>query len=230
MKEAKAMKICSVNAARVQNINVDGRVFSTGMFKTPVQGAVAVGELGLATDAQADLVNHGGLSKAVYAFSNDQYAFWAAELGRDDLAPGFFGENLTVVGLDETCIAVGDRFHAGGATLEVSQPRVPCSKLGLRAGDLGFVRQFLKQARPGTYLRVITQGDVQTGDHLEPVQASATRDDPDLAIACIYSAVFDKSMPAERRLEILGKNLELGTNSDEWSDQLRAARQVLSRD
>lgn len=138
---------------------------TSGIVKRPVEGLVAVAALNLAGDRQADLSVHGGVDKAVYAYPAEHYAAWAEELGRDDLEPGvFFGENLTIEGLREDDVSIGDTLRTGTVLLEVSQPRVPCYKLAIRIGDPAFAKPFLASGRTGYYLRVLREGTVAAGD------------------------------------------------------------------
>jgi MOSC domain-containing protein YiiM len=163
------VRIASVNVGMPAPLGRGDATVRSGIVKTPVAGRVRVGRTNLDGDGQADLRVHGGPGKAVYAYPAGHYPTWAAELGRDDLVPGTFGENLTVEGIDEGDVLIGDRFRAGTALLEVSQPRIPCFKLGIRMGDPGFLRTFLRSGRSGFYLRVIEEGDVGRGDALERV-------------------------------------------------------------
>lgn len=160
------MRILSVNAGRPSELSHGGRTVTSGIVKSPVAGRVAVGPTGLDGDGQADLSVHGGPDKAVYAYPVEHYAHWEVELRRDDLAPGRFGENLTVEGLLEDEVAIGDVLRADDALLEVSQPRVPCFKLGMRMGDPGFLKPFLRSGRVGFYLRVLEPGSLAAGDGL----------------------------------------------------------------
>ena len=121
-------------------------------------GRVLARRLSLEGDWQADLRSHGGLNKAVYAYPLEHYARWSEELGRDNLRPGQFGENLTVEGLTEDAARLGDVFRVGGALLQVTQPRYPCFKLGIKMGDPLFPRRFLASGRTGFYLRVLEEG------------------------------------------------------------------------
>lgn len=139
----------------------------TGIWKAPVSGPVRVARHNLAGDGQADLENHGGVDKAVYAYPAEHYAPWRTELGRADLAHGGFGENLTTEGLREDAVAIGARLRIGTAVLEVSQPRTPCFKLGLRFGDPALVKRFLASGRCGFYLRVVAEGALAAGDAIE---------------------------------------------------------------
>lgn len=158
------MRIISVNVGMPRPLPHPGGVVESGIVKEPVAGPVAVGALNLAGDGQADLSVHGGVDKAVYAYPHEHYAAWARELGRDDLTPGWFGENLTIDGVSEDEVAIGDAFRAGSALLEVSQPRIPCFKLAARMGDPAFAKPFLRSGRTGFYLRVIEEGTVEAGD------------------------------------------------------------------
>ena len=140
-----------------------GRPFMSAISKEPVAGRVAAGPEGLDGDEQADLRVHGGPDKAVYAYAEEDTAWWEAELGRP-LGPGAFGENLTVAGLDVTGAVIGERWRVGTTELEVCQPRQPCSKLGIRFGDPRMVKRFAQVARPGAYLRVLVPGQLGAGD------------------------------------------------------------------
>ena len=160
------MRILAVNVGPPRELTHAGRTVLSGIVKDPVDGRVAVGPTGLAGDGQADLSVHGGPDKAVYAYPIEHYAHWRVELHRDDLAPGRFGENLTVEGLLEDEVSIGDVLRSDGALFEVSQPRVPCFKLGMRMGDPGFLGPFLRSGRVGFYLRMLQEGDVGVGDRL----------------------------------------------------------------
>lgn len=163
------MRIASVNVGMPAPLRRGDESVPSGIVKTPVAGRVHVGRTNLDGDGQADLRVHGGPDKAVYAYPAEHYGTWAAELGRDDMVPGLFGENLTLEGADEGDVLIGDRFRAGTALLEVSQPRIPCFKLGIRVGDPHFLRPFLQSGRTGFYLRVVEEGDLAAGDPVERV-------------------------------------------------------------
>jgi MOSC domain-containing protein YiiM len=158
------MVIRSVNVGRPRPLAVGDRSVLSGIVKEPVSARVAVGPTNLDGDGQADLTVHGGIDKAVYAYPVEHYAHWRSALGRADLVPGFFGENLTTEGLLEDDVLVGDVLRVGSALLEVSQPRVPCFKLLARMGDPGFAKPFLTSGRVGFYLRVLEQGELGAGD------------------------------------------------------------------
>jgi MOSC domain-containing protein YiiM len=164
------MRLVSVNVSLPRLVEFRGQAVSTSIFKEPVGRRVLVRRLSLEGDWQADLQSHGGLNKAVYAYPLEHYARWSEELGRDDLRPGQFGENLTLEGLTEETVRLGDVFRVGTALLRVTQPRYPCFKLGIKMGDPRFPRRFLASGRTGFYLRVFEEGEVGAGDTLELVE------------------------------------------------------------
>jgi MOSC domain-containing protein YiiM len=158
--------LISVNVGMPRDVVLNGEVRQTAIFKNPVAGPVKVVDHHVDGDRQADQVNHAGVHKAVYAYSREDLDFWAAELGRD-VEDGFVGENLTIRGYDVSHAVVGERWRIGGVVLEVAQPRIPCWKLGVRAGDKSMTRRFELALRPGAYLRVVTEGDIAAGDKVE---------------------------------------------------------------
>lgn len=161
------MRVVSVNVGLPRTVRWKGRDVTTGIFKEPVEGRIPLRPLNLDGDGQADLSVHGGAAKAVYAYPLEHYAFWYDELG-EELRFGAFGENLTVERLPlEDEVAVGDRFRIGTAELVVTQPRVPCYKLGLRFGREDMVKRFFASRRTGYYLAVEAEGEVGAGDQIE---------------------------------------------------------------
>jgi MOSC domain-containing protein YiiM len=162
------VRLISVNVSRPKSVMWQGREVRTGIFKEPVQGKVRVSRLNLDGDRQADLRVHGGEDKAVYAYPVEHYAWWSAELGRK-LPFGQFGENLTVEGHREDQVFIGDVLRIGSVLFQVSQPRTPCFKLGIRMGDDAFQQRFLESGRSGFYLRVLEEGELESGNpiHLE---------------------------------------------------------------
>jgi len=173
------MRLASVNVGRPRELLWQGRAVSTAIFKQAVAGPVAVQRFNLAGDRQADLTVHGGADKAVYAYATGHYPRWAEELGIADLPPGAFGENLTLDDFSEAGIRVGDRFRAGSAVFEVSQPRLPCYKLNLRHGRDDMVERMLANGMTGFYLRVLAEGTLQQGDGVERLAS----DDDAISIA-----------------------------------------------
>lgn len=146
---ASAMRLVSIHVSLPRPVAHGETAVMTGIFKTAVAGTVAVGWLNLAGDGQADLIHHGGESKAVYAYSLDHYAYWRDRLARDELPHGQFGENLTIAGLDESRSCIGDQLQIGNALFAISQPRVPCFKLGIRFSDARLPRLFAQSLRTG---------------------------------------------------------------------------------
>jgi MOSC domain-containing protein YiiM len=160
--------VVSVNVGQPRQIGVRrGRPLMSSIVKEPVEGRARAAGVNLEGDAQADLRVHGGADKAVYAYAAEDIAWWAQALGRDELGPGWFGENLTTEGVDVTGAVVGERWRIGDAELEVSQPRLPCFKLGVRFGDRLMLKAFAQASRPGAYLRIIREGTVGAGDGIE---------------------------------------------------------------
>jgi MOSC domain-containing protein YiiM len=157
-------RLLSVNVGRPRTVMLDGRPVETGIYKAPVAGRVRLARFNLDGDGQADLRVHGGEDKAVYVYPFEHYGWWQSELGRDDFVHGQFGENFTTTGLDETQVMLGERYRVGSAVVEVSEPRKPCFKLGLRMGRADFPELFTRAARTGYYLRVIEEGEVGAGD------------------------------------------------------------------
>jgi MOSC domain-containing protein YiiM len=158
-------RIVSVNIGRPRSMEWQGRTIRTAIWKDPVDGPVDVRGVNLAGDDQADRRVHGGEHKAVYAYASEDYAWWSGSLGIE-LGPGTFGDNLTTEGLDLRLAVVGERWRVGTCRLEVSEPRMPCFKLGARMGTADFVDLFDVVARHGTYLRIVEEGAVAAGDEI----------------------------------------------------------------
>jgi MOSC domain-containing protein YiiM len=166
------MKLISINVAQAREVEFEGRMVSSGIWKQPLSGSVDVGETNLDGDQQANLEVHGGIHKAVYAYSFDHYAWWQNELGRDDLSAGMFGENLTISGLDEKDICIGDQWRVGNVHFAVTSPRIPCSNLAMKFADKSLPRRFTQAGRPGVYLKVMQTGAVTAGDLVEVIEKS----------------------------------------------------------
>ena len=213
------MKLLSINVSLPRDITFRGRTVSTGIFKEPVAGRVLLKRLNLDGDGQADLVAHGGVYKAVYVYSIENYAHWKKELHRNDFAYAQFGENFTVNGMLETDIHIGDVFRVGTALVEVTQPRVPCYKLGIKMGMTQFLKPFLESCRVGFYLRVLEEGEVGAGDEFtlvksDPIQMSINR------ICHLY--YFDRTNMEDRLQAIRIEALSPGWREG-FEDQLAAA-------
>jgi MOSC domain-containing protein YiiM len=183
------MHVMSVNVGRERVIVGAKKTGTTGIYKEPAHGPVRIERLGLVGDTIVDQRNHGGPDQAVYVYGADDYAWWGTELGRE-LAPGTFGENLTIAGLESANFSVGDRLSVGTALLEVTAPRIPCSTLAARMEDPTFAARFRQAERPGLYCRVIREGDVRAGD---PV--SVTRyDGATLTIGEMFRCAYERDL------------------------------------
>src|SRR3989475_5271479 len=157
------MKLLSVNVGLPREIEWRGKLVRTSIFKAPVPGRVRVAALNLENDEQSDLSVHGGVDKAVYAYPSEHYSFWREELPGVDLPWGMFGENFTTEGLLEEDVRIGDRLQVGSAEFVVTQPRMPCYKLGIRFGRDDMVKRFLQSGRTGFYLAVLREGEAVSG-------------------------------------------------------------------
>jgi ferredoxin-NADP reductase/MOSC domain-containing protein YiiM/ferredoxin len=158
--------LVSVNVGIPKDVSWQGRTVFTGVFKDPLNGPCHVGKLNLVGDGQGDLAGHGGEQRAVFVYQLDSYRYWERELGRNDLVPGQFGENLTVEGLGDDEVCIGDRYQIGSAIFEVTQPRVTCYRVGIRMNDPRIPALLVSHHRPGFYFRVLEEGDVQAGDDI----------------------------------------------------------------
>jgi len=161
------MKVISVNVGLPRELSWRGKTVTTGFFKTAVDGPVELRRHNLDGDGQADLSVHGGPTKAVYVYPMQHYKYWKKELPDCDLPWGSFGENFTAEGVDEEIVCIGDEFRVGHATVVVTEPRMPCFKLGIKFGRADMVKRFLKSQRTGFYFGVVEEGRVQAGDELE---------------------------------------------------------------
>lgn len=210
------MNIVSICAGPAQTRDWRGEKVRTAIFKAPVEAA-SIGQLGIEGDEQADLKVHGGPDKAVYGYSADHYPWWKEQLPGTDLPHGAFGENLTIAGFDDATACIGDVYRAGSALLMAIQPRLPCSKLGLRFDDPGMVKRFAQSLRLGAYFRVLEAGRVRRGDAFEKTSEYTSR----FSIIDLARLYFDaeltpeKARPAlehpalnENWREMLGKRLK----------------------
>jgi MOSC domain-containing protein YiiM len=161
------MNLISVNVGHPRRVPWQGQTVATGIFKEPVEHAVRLRRLNLDGDQQADLKVHGGPDKAVYVYPSEHYEFWRRELPGTELPWGAFGENFTTEGLLEENTYIGDRFRVGSAAVAVTQPRMPCYKLGIRFGRNDIIKRFLASRRTGFYFSVVEEGAVRAGDAVE---------------------------------------------------------------
>ncbi len=200
------MKVLSVNVSLPKEVSHEGRTVSTSIFKEAVPGRVMVRRLNIDGDDQADRRVHGvGFDMAIYAYPVEHYVFWEKELGRQGFPHGQFGENLTVSGLSEDTVRVGDVFRVGGTLLQVTQPRIPCYKLALRMGEgSDFPARFQKSGRMGFYLRVLEEGEIGSGDPLELVE----HDESSVTIAeFIRVYLFESHEPASLKRVLSSRDL-----------------------
>lgn len=208
------MRVVAVSVALPQPVAQGRSTVSTGIFKQPVHGPVRVHAEQLEGDGQADRVHHGGPDKAVYAYGLEHYAWWEQTLGCAPLPPGQFGENLTVAGLDEATLCLGDTLAIGSARFVVTQPRVPCFKLGLRFGDPAMPRLFAESLRSGAYLRVLQQGTIAAGDAVDVVDSPIER----ISLRDLFAAYLAPNEPASKAL--LRRALTVPALSGEWRRQI----------
>jgi MOSC domain-containing protein YiiM len=173
------MKVLSVSVGLPREIEWKGKVVRTSIFKASVPGRVRVGQLNLEGDQQSDLSVHGGIDKAVYAYPSEHYPFWREQLVGTELPWAVFGENFTTEGLLEETTRIGDRFRIGSAEFVVTQPRMPCFKLGIRFNRSDMVKRFLESGRTGFYFAVVKEGELTAGDSIELLE----RDDHNVTVA-----------------------------------------------
>jgi len=202
------MKLISLNVGLPRIVEWNDAPVATGIFKEPVPGPVMLRTLNLDGDRQADLSVHGGISKAVYAYPSEHYEFWRKEFPQMELPYGMFGENFTTAGLSEDTVHVGDRFRVGEAELMVTEPRLPCYKLGIKFGRAEVIRKFLQSRRTGFYFAVVKEGKVKAVDEIEPL----SRDENKIAISDIVRLyAFEKD-----DLETLRRAVKLKALSESW--------------
>jgi len=158
------MQVISVNVGQPKKVLWNDQIVETGIYKEAVEGRVAVRRLNIDGDRQADLTVHGGLDKAIYAYPTEHYTFWREQFPEMDLPWGMFGENLSIEGLLEDTVHIGDHFQVGSAKLMVTQPRLPCFKLGIKFGREDILKRFLASGMTGFYFAVLEEGEVAAGD------------------------------------------------------------------
>jgi MOSC domain-containing protein YiiM len=207
------MKLLSVNVGLPREIEWKGKVVRTSIFKEPVPGRVRVAQLNLQGDQQSDLSVHGGIDKAVYVYPSEHYPFWHQELPGKDLPWGVFGENLTTEGLLEETVRIGDRFRVGSAEFVVTQPRMPCFKLGIRFDRADVVKRFLHSGRSGFYFAVLKEGEVTAGDSIELLK----RDERGVTVADIVN-LYGRDAANQ---ELLRRVSDLPSLPESWRDYFR---------
>ncbi len=206
--------IVSVNVGLPQTVAWQGRTVRTAVWKTPVAGRIVARRLNLDGDGQADLRGHGGEQRAIMVYQLDSYRYWANYLGRSDLVAGNFGENLTVEGLADDEVCIGDRYRIGGAVVEVSQPRDTCYRVGIRLNHPQIAAQLVAHHRPGFYFRVIQEGDIGAGDRVENLSDGPER--------MTFAEIDDLLYSAEHPLEGLRRALRIPALSVDWQGSMQA--------
>ena len=171
MIASQSRRIASINVGQPREVDAGYSKILTSIFKTPVQGKVALRRYNVQGDRQSDLTVHGGPSKAVYSYASEHYPFWAEQLPDTPLTPGAFGENLTTEGMLEEDVRIGDVFRAGSAVLKVTQPRMPCFKLAIRMNRPDMVKKFWASGRSGIYFGVVEEGEFESGDEIELLES-----------------------------------------------------------
>ena len=209
------MKILSVNVGLPREVEWHGRVVTTSIFKEPVAGRVALRKLNLDGDRQADLTVHGGEYKAVYCYPSEHYEYWKKELPGRDFPLGMFGENFSTEGLFENSVDLGDCFSVGSAEVVVTQPRLPCYKLGVRFGSDDMVERFLASARTGFYLAVAREGKVAAGDEIRLL----ARDPNAIPVSEIIRLYVAKSF-SDADVAVLQRISQIAAVPDSWKQYL----------
>ena len=192
------MKVISTNKAKPQILEWKGKKQRTGIFKRPVE-CIWLEKEQVKGDEVSNRKVHGGIYKAVYLFSADHYAHWQNEYPDLDWHYGMLGENVTVEGLDETKIQVGDIYRLGGALIQITQPREPCSTFGAKMGDQGILKKFIAHGRPGTYAKVLEEGEVKINDAMELVTSAENS----LSTADLFRLIFDKEKNQEHLIKAI---------------------------
>jgi MOSC domain-containing protein YiiM len=205
--------VFSVNVSAIRTVPVlaRSRQVTTGIYKKPVMGRMQVRGVNIAGDEQADRENHGGPHKAVYAYANEDYEWFSTQYSRRFL-PGDFGENLTTVQVDVTHAVIGEHWKIGSAEFEVSEPRIPCYKLGLKLNDPAFPAAFAKALRPGAYLRIIKEGELGASDSVQII----SRPDHGVTVSDVAEAyLFDH--------RLFPRLLKVPQLRSDWHDRARQA-------
>ena len=225
------MKLVSVNTGMPRDVSWHGRIVTTAIFKEPVKGRVALRKLNLDGDRQADLTVHGGEHKAVYCYSLAHYDYWKKELPGRELPMGMFGENFTIdgggpalpsgqalpgeQGLEES-VHLGDRFSVGTAEVAVTQPRLPCYKLGIRFGSDDMVKRFLASGRTGFYVAVLREGEVGAGDEMNVISR-----EPNAVSVSEITRLYVAKRFGEGEIRAVRRALRVAESPESWKEYFR---------
>src|SRR6516225_7483842 len=216
------MRVVSLNCGLPRQAQWHGRIVTTGIYKQPVVGRVALRKLNLDGDRQADLTVHGGEAKAVYCYPLAHYDYWKMELPDRPLSIGMFGENFTTEGLLESTVFLGDKFSIGSAEVVVTQPRLPCYKLGIRFQSDEMVKRFLASGRTGFYVAVTREGDVAPGDEIVSIE----RDPNSVPVSEVTRLYVTKRFADEDR-DSMKRMLRIAVLPDNWKNYLEERLQGL---
>ncbi len=204
------MKIISLNVSLPKTVEFRGNKVSTGIYNEPVEGRVKVRTLNLDGDQQADLTVHGGPDKAVYAYPSEHYPYWRDHYPDLEMGWGMFGENFTTEGLLEDQTNIGDEFQIGSAKFAVTQPRMPCFKLGIKFGRPDIIKKFFGSGKPGIYFKVLEEGEVGTGDEIKQVR----RDENNVIVVDIMK-IYGKEKENE---DFLKRAIKVGALAQGWKE------------
>jgi MOSC domain-containing protein YiiM len=213
------MKIISINIGQPVVVNWQGREVITSIFKKPISSAAQVTRHNIEGDRQADLNVHGGVDKAVYAYSYDTYSWWQKELNLEQMPYGSLGENLTIDYLDEENIFVGDLFEVGKCQLQAVQPRIPCYKLGIRFGDQSIIQKFNELHRCGVYFRVKKEGLIRANDAFKLIDS----EDIKVSISELFQFIKDKGVTTKSRAKELAQIRSL---NEKWRNKFMQISQL----
>jgi MOSC domain-containing protein YiiM len=220
MGNEAATKVVSVNVGLPREVEWRGMLVTTGIFKDPVKGRVALRTLNLDGDRQADLTVHGGEHKAVYCYPLEHYDYWKKEMPGRDLPMGSFGENFTIDGLQEESVHLGDRYSVGSAEVIVTQPRLPCYKLGVKFRSDDMVKRFLASGRMGFYVAVTREGDVGVGDEFRVISR-----DPNAVPVGEIMRLYVAKRWGSAEVESLGRAMRVAALPESWKEYFRERMQ-----
>jgi MOSC domain-containing protein YiiM len=210
------MRLISLNTGLPREVLWHGRSVTTGIYKQAVTGRIAMRKLNLEGDAQADLSVHGGVDKAVYCYAAAHYDYWRKELPGRELPMGIFGENLTIDDFTEDSVHLGDRFSVGTAEVVVTQPRLPCYKLGVRFGSEDMVKRFLASGRTGFYVAVQREGDVGAGDEVKVIAH-----DPNAVPVSEITRLYVAKRWTDADVAALRRALQVPALPESWKEYFR---------
>tara|TARA_Y100000768_G_scaffold355562_1_gene309325 strand:+ start:61 stop:720 length:660 start_codon:yes stop_codon:yes gene_type:complete len=207
------MKILSINVSEPQKVIFNGKELITSIYKKPVTNKVQVTSQGIEGDRQADLAVHGGYDKAVYAYSYSHYQMWGEKLNKKYDEYGLVGENLTIDVFDENHINIGDKFKINNCILQVSQPRIPCYKVGIKMNSRDFPKMFSQSGFLGSYFRVIQEGIIETNDEIEKVDSETDS----MSLKDISNLLFVDV----KNIDLMNKALSIDSLTEEIKEKFR---------